>query len=186
MSAAPKFPSDLGYAGLRMTADEFFALGETQDRYELIDGVVVMSPSATPRHWRVVRHLTQALELWNPAAEYFVEIDVRLGGRLVYCPDLTVYAPGRLAEVPERLTEAPDLVVEVLSPGNKATDLITKRADYERFGVREYWVFEAAGVLARAWRREGGAFVEHASDLGVLRSAALPGLTIDLAAFAGL
>src|SRR5256885_1453627 len=51
MSALPKpLGSDIGYAGLRMTADDYLGLGETQERYELINGVVFMSPSPTPRH----------------------------------------------------------------------------------------------------------------------------------------
>ena len=42
------------YYGLRMSAGEYLALGETQIRYELIDGVVVMSPSPTAQHQQLI------------------------------------------------------------------------------------------------------------------------------------
>jgi Uma2 family endonuclease len=184
MSAAPKyqpkFPSDLGYAGLRMTADEFFGLGETTERYELIDGVVIMSPSPTPTHWKIVRLLIRALEAWDQSAELFAEIDLRLGPNVVYRPDLSVYAPGRLKSVPRRLETAPDLVVEVLSPDSKAIDLITKRADYEAFGVGEYWVFDPKLGTVRAWKCEDGKFVENPQAGLLLQSSTLRGFAFDL------
>ncbi len=180
MSAAPKYPSDLGYAGLRMTAEEFFGLGETRERYELIDGVVVMSPSPIPLHQVIIRLLMRGLDAWNRSAEYFHDTDVRLSPQIVYCPDLSVYLPGKLQRIPRRLETPPDLIVEVLSPSNKATDLITKRADYERFGVGEYWVIDPADGSIRAWKREGSRFVDHAVSGMTLRSAALAGFSVDL------
>src|SRR2546421_10095414 len=158
MSAAPKYPSDMGYSGLRMTAEEFFRLGETPERYELIDGVVVMSPSPTMRH-QTILHLIQAqAEEWrqaNPGSRVTPGIDIRFGKHLVYCPDLVVYAPGRISGLPDRPDIPPDLAIELLSPGSKGIDLITKRKDYERFGVREYWVIDPADASARIWRRQG-------------------------------
>ncbi len=180
MSAAPKHPSNVGYTGLRMTADEFFGIGETRARYELIDGVVVMSPSPTPIHWAIVRLLLRGLEEWNTQAEIFADIDVRLRKDLVYRPDLSVYRPGRFAQIPMRLDTPPDLIVEVLSPDNKATDLITKKADYERFGVGEYWVIDPADGSTRAWVRDEGKFVDHPRVGQTLASSALEGFVFDL------
>ena len=37
---------------------------------------------------------------------------------------------------------APDLIVGVLSPSNKNADIIKKKAVYEQFGVREYFIVE--------------------------------------------
>ncbi len=34
------------------------------------------------------------------------------------------------------------MIVEVISPGNRAHDLSTKRLLYERGGVREYWLVD--------------------------------------------
>ncbi len=185
MSAAPRFPIDLGYAGLRMTADEYLALGETQERYQLIDGVVTMSPKPTPLHQGLIVQIIFHLETFaraNPGVLVFPDTDVRFGPHLVYEPDISVYRTGRLTGVPRRLTEAPDLIVEVLSPGSKALDLITKRSDYERFGVGEYWVIDPATGGVRCWRRQGVQFVEAAADGESLASTAIPGFVLDLGA----
>jgi Uma2 family endonuclease len=183
MSAVPRHPADTEYFGLRMTADEYLALGETRDRYELIDGVVVMSPSPTPRHQKVARLLLREIERYadaRPACEVFYEIDLRLSDTTVYRPDIVVYAPGRLERLPERLAEAPDLVVEVLSVGTRALDLSTKRADYARFGVAEYWVIDPVALVATVHRRAGSGYAETGIGSGRLASAALPGLSVDL------
>jgi Uma2 family endonuclease len=187
MSALPRGPRDIGYAGLRMTADEYLALGETRERYELIDGIVVMSPSPSTRHQKLIRliwkQIERALES-HPGAEVFHDTDLRIGPVLVYQPDLMCYLPGRFASFPERLAVPPDLVVEVLSPSNKPLDLITKRADYERFGVGEYWIVDPDTLECRQLVRSGERFTEAAAGME-LNCRSIPGLSVDLAAIRG-
>src|SRR5207248_98420 len=132
MSAAPRYPRDIGYNGLRMTADEYLALGETPERYELIDGVVVMSPSPFPDHSEIAIEITFQLKQFARSGgkvRTFADTDVRLTSGKVYRPDVWVYRAERLASKVEHLTTPPDLAVEILSPSSKPLDLITKRDD---------------------------------------------------------
>lgn len=186
MSAAPRYPHDVGFAGLRMTADEFFALGETPERYELIDGVVVVSPTPALRHQVLIRYLLREIETTPTGRDAMVvlDCDLRLSRGSVYRPDLLIYAPGRLTDLPERLTLPPDLIVEVLSPGSKPLDLITKRDDYDAFGVGEYWAVDPVGVTARVWRRatsSGTRMLEAGVESDALECGSLPGLRVSLA-----
>lgn len=41
------------FAGFRLSAEEFYELPDDSSRYELVNGVVVMSPSPTPAHQKV-------------------------------------------------------------------------------------------------------------------------------------
>ena len=151
MSAAPRFPVELGYAGLTMTADEYLALGETPERYELIHGVVCMTPSPGADHGAIAVEVTSQLR--NAGFRAFADIDLRLSPETVYRPDVCAYRRERIEGRIKRLPPAPDLVVEILSPSNKALDLITKRADYERADVGEYWVVDPDTLRFRCWRR---------------------------------
>lgn len=188
MSAVPRYPSDIGYAGLKMTAEDFFSLGETAERYELIDGVVVMSPSASARHNEIAAQIVHQLLAHAGSAgaiRVFPETDVKFRGDKVYRPDISVYRRDRLPANVERLTEPPDLIVEVLSPGTKPLDLITKRDDYDAAGVAEYWAVDPATGDVRCWRQQparSGAtrLYEMPVEPDELASQALAGFTLDL------
>lgn len=185
MSALPNYPrEDVGtsHAGLRMTVAEYLSLGETPNRYELVNGVVFMSPSPSSKHQRIVRRLLAQLDAACDrlaGLEALGDYDIALAPGLVYQPDICVFAPGRFEETADH-TIVPDLAIEVLSPSSKAYDLVTKRQDYERFGVREYWVIDQDDASVRRWVREGNAFVERPVEGTRVDSAAIPGLTIDL------
>jgi Uma2 family endonuclease len=184
MSAAPRYPSDIGYNGLRMTADEYLALGETAERYELIDGVVVISPSPFPDHnevsWGIAGQLRDFARKGG-SIRVFPDTDLKLTPGKVYRPDIAVYRSDRLKGKVKLLTAPPDLAIEILSPGSKPLDLITKRDDYEQFGVGEYWAIDPADARARVWRREGVQLVEAPVVGDSVSCAALPGFTLDLA-----
>lgn len=183
MSAAPRYPADFGHAGLRMTAAEFFAIGETEERLHLVDGVVVMSPRPTLVHQKILRLLLKQLGAYldrHPGAECFPDVDWELRPNTVYSPDIACYAPGRLSVTPARLTSAPDLVIEILSPVTKAFDLTTKKDDYERCGVGEYWTIDSADARLRCYRRDAGRLAEVAITGETVESVALPGLVLHL------
>ena len=164
-----------------MTTEEFLALGETEQRLELVDGVVVVLPRPIPLHQKVAQLIMAQIEQTLPGgAELFHSTDVVLAHRLVYCPDIVVYAPGRLAGIPARLDIPPDLVVEVLSPANRRKDLVSKREDYEKHGVGEYWIIEPSGVSAIVLTRQDTRFVETTPVQDVLACAAIAGVRVDL------
>src|SRR5262249_52756965 len=138
------------------------ALGETEDRLELIDGVVWMSPSPTPLHQLISQEINVQIAIAGRGAGspwlVFLDTDVRFASKLVYRPDVSVYRRDRFLGVPARLMEPPDLVVEVLSDRSRPIDLATKRTDYERFGVGEYWIVDPETAELRCWQRTGGVF----------------------------
>jgi Uma2 family endonuclease len=166
-----------------MTADEYLALGQTQERYELIDGVVVMSPSSAPGHGEIAAQITGQLIAFSERAgiiRVFSEIDVRVSETEVVRPDICAYLTERLPQRPRRFESPPDLIVEILSPGTRAVVLITKRDDYEKFGVAEYWAVEPADGRVRCWQRRGVHLVEAVVQGDSLPCEAIPGFVLDL------
>lgn len=183
MSAARSQITEYGYAGLRMSAEDFFGLGEAQERFELIDGVVLMSPSPRPRHAKVIQEILKQLGRFEDAGgsvDIYIETDLHIDDFSVFRPDICAYATKPPERIPDRLTAPPGLVVEVLSPGTEALDLITKRDEYERRGIEEYWVIDPANARVRAWRRERGRFIETLVEGDVLVSSAIAGFALDL------
>lgn len=138
---------------LRLTAEEYLQadLPEGQ-RYELVDGVVQMSPTPDMDHADSVDALLEALYEYrraHPGA--FVRATTRASVAIpeeetVREPDLAVYRewgePGQGWVA--WLKFVPILVAEVVSPGQAARDYRDKRDDYWRAGVREYWVIDPA------------------------------------------
>lgn len=182
MSAVPRQPEGGRYAGLRMTADAYFALGETDERYELIDGVVCMSPRPGARHqvilWAIMEQVGEFTK--RSGGRCFGEVDLVLGPGLVYTPDVMCFAAQRIRGFPARIDVPPDLVIEILSPSNRDFDLTRKRDDYARFGVREYWTVDSSDVRARCFRLSDGRFEERQLAGDTLSSETLGGLVVDL------
>jgi Uma2 family endonuclease len=98
-------------------------------------------------------------------------------------PDLSVICdPAKLDESGCR--GAPDWIVEVLSPGTASYDHITKRALYERAGVREYWLIHPTDGIATIYQRQApGRFgpAEIIELTGQTAVGILPGIVIDWA-----
>jgi Uma2 family endonuclease len=104
---APRIPL---YDGVRATADEYFALPDDSFQYELIDGVMLTSPSPMPLHQRIAAEIFFQLELFlrsNPVGLVFPETDVRLTQKLVYRPEMVFVRRENLARVAPRIDFPP-------------------------------------------------------------------------------
>ncbi|MEI9911018.1 MAG: Uma2 family endonuclease [Bacteroidota bacterium] len=64
----------------------------------------------------------------------------------------------------------PDLIIEVLSPGNIDHDKVTKKAAYEKFGVKEYFIVDPATKVTFTWYLTGKKYVKQLSVKGKIKS----------------
>lgn len=171
-----------------MEAEEYFQLPDDGHDYELIDGVVCRSPSPKPIHQKVIARLAAQIVRYieeNPVGEVFVELDVHLGSGpngtdLVYRPDIIFVRQERVAESCDRIEGAPDLVVEVISPESRRYDHETKKNDYERCGILEYWLIDPQREIMIFYRLQGSCFAQITPTGEAFRSEAIPGFILDL------
>jgi Uma2 family endonuclease len=108
-------------------------------KYELVDGVLTVSPAPLIPHQVVVLELAVVLNGVLPDDLAIVPgPGVRMSEITELIPDLVVVGREELAG--PRLTEPPRLVVEIRSRSTAVFDMNTKKAVYERFGIASYWV----------------------------------------------
>jgi Uma2 family endonuclease len=131
----------------QVTADQYATWTEEQCvGIEIVDGMVVVSPSASKRHNRLARLLANALDAaagpeWNADTDFDVRLtDVPLNNRR---PDVTVYRAETIDVSPTR-PEHVLLGAEVVSPGSETTDRIVKADQYAKAGIPFYWRVEQA------------------------------------------
>ncbi|MGI8648460.1 MAG: Uma2 family endonuclease [Mycobacteriales bacterium] len=129
-------------------------------QYELIDGVLIVSPAPIPLHQRAVGKLFTVLNSGCPPEleVFFAPLDFQPNFRTSVQPDVLVVRVADLGE--KNLTVAPLLAVEVLSPSTRRKDLVLKRSVYQDAGVAAYWVFDPDEPSFRAWELREGQYTE--------------------------
>lgn len=155
-----------GPRGAGLTRADLEAMPDDGHRYELLDGVLAVSPSPRPLHQRVVLRLSIALEHGCPPGFEVLPapVDVVLSERTVIIPDVVV---GRRGDFTDRaLVGPPVLAVEVLSPRTRKVDLEVKRRLLEEAGCLNYWIVDpdAPMVICLALRADG--YLETARPRG--------------------
>jgi Uma2 family endonuclease len=126
-------------AGRPFTVAELDRMPDDGRRYELLDGVLIVSPRPTTVHQLVAGRLHGVLSGACPDDLCVVpEPAVELGQQTEFDPDLVVVRMDQIGGA--KFTEPPLLVVEIRSPSTALVDLNRKRAAYERFGVPSYWI----------------------------------------------
>ena len=72
--------------------------------------------------------------------------DHALSDKVVVQPDVFVVCDRKKLSDGKTCKGAPDFVIEVVSDGSVKKDFVVKRAQYEKAGVREYWVIDQEEV----------------------------------------
>jgi Uma2 family endonuclease len=153
---------------------------------EWVDGTVIFMSPGSERHSLLTRFLSSVLQGYAEAhglgQVYVPAFAMRLGDRRSGRePDVFFVAGENRHRVREGFVDgAADLVVEIVSPESRFRDRSEKFAEYERGGVREYWIIDPDLRTADCFRLAEGRFQPVAlGDPPVIRSEVMPGLWID-------
>lgn len=130
--------------GEAFTVDDLERMPDDGHRYELLDGVLVVTPAPDIWHQEVVLALALQLRTTCPPELHVViaPFEWRRGRGTALQPDLLVARRGDLLEHGRYLAAAPVLAVEVLSPSTRRIDRLTKLSAYEEAGVGSYWLVD--------------------------------------------
>lgn len=167
------------------TLEDLLDLPRDGRRYEVVDGVLLVSPRETLFNGRVATRLFRQLDRQVPPGfEAVLDTYLRLGtdGRI---PDVGIV----VADVPvprRQIGHAPEhyvLAVEVVSPWSRKNDRFFKPMEYAAAGVAAYWRVETEpAVVLHVHRLVDGRY-EWVQEVGGIGQVQVPfPMTIDVPA----
>ena len=145
MESAEEYKSTGG-----VTYEQFLELTEaSEQRFELIDGIIYNLASPSFRHQHAVHEIHGAFYNWfkgksctpltSPFDITFLKDENNVS---VVQPDIVVICDQENRDDRDRYKGIPTLVVEVLSPSTRSKDLTKKLDLYMQSGVKEYWIVD--------------------------------------------
>lgn len=181
---------EAGGSQRRLTYADFRRFPNDGQRHELINGEHAVTPSPILRHQELSVRLVIALGAFletNPIASVFhAPFDCVFSFFDIVEPDLLVVTNDQREILTKRnVRGAPALVVEILSERSSSRDQRSKRALYERVGVREYWIVDPDNNCVSVYRLEKPGRFRFPETLAAatadsLTTPLLPGFALDL------
>jgi Uma2 family endonuclease len=139
----------------RYTVDEVLAFPDDGNRYELVDGELLVTPAPSPKHQLVVTRLCAWLEQYLARHPGIAQVlvspaDLSWDREKLVQPDLFVVP---VTEVSNRWKTFQTLLlaVEIISPSSARGDRLVKRRLYQRRGVATYWIVDPDARLVEVW-----------------------------------
>jgi Uma2 family endonuclease len=124
----------------------------TDNRYELVDGELLLMNPPAKRHFNIIRFLVRLFEDEISRQKLDIEvmsgIGVRTGLNSSRIPDISLVEGEEWRNLPDdasAVIETPLLLaVEVVSPGKeqRERDYTQKVAEYQDAGIKEYWIVD--------------------------------------------
>ena len=124
-----------------LTVEDMEHMPDDEFRYELDDGVLIVSPAPSTLHQLAVTRLAVILSTACPSdLVVLAGVGVNISKFQHRVPDVAVVRAGSLRTVFQETP--PELVVEVASPRTRLYDQNRKKAVYQGFGISAYWIVE--------------------------------------------
>ncbi len=170
------------------TVEMLDALPDDGKRYEVIDGVLFVTPAPAKVHQRAIGELYLLLAPYAKPVGIevlFAPSAVRWSARREVQPDLFAAPLVPDASPAERFTDAAALLlaVEALSPRTRRTDRTVKRDLYQNENVPEYWIIDTTARSIDRWTPPSATADRLTSQLIWQPVAEFPPLIIDLPAY---
>jgi Uma2 family endonuclease len=125
---------------------------DTDNRYELVDGVLVVMNPPAKRHFQISRLLVKLFEDFISRQkidiEVFAGIGVKTGANKARIPDVSIIDGEVWRSIPDDVSAVVRvplmLTVEIVSPGAEQIDrdYIEKAIEYRETGIPEYWIVD--------------------------------------------
>src|SRR5439155_1800643 len=147
----------------KFTYEDLQLIPPDRNRYEIIDGELLVSPSPDTLHQTILLNLAGELRLHvrkHRLGRVFVALyDVVFSSSTVLEPDVMFVSHARLNIIGKKnLSSAPDLAVEVLSASTAQVDREGKSKQYARHGVPELWLIDPESQTVEMFRLEQGEY----------------------------
>ena len=137
------------------TAEMVRALPEDGNRYEVVWGELLVSPSPRQVHQRIVFRLARAVADYCDAhglGESMISpADISWSADTLVQPDVFVIAPEESGGDDWRRVRTLRLVIEVLSPSTARHDRFQKRKLYQASGVGTLWLVDVEREIVEVW-----------------------------------
>jgi Uma2 family endonuclease len=147
------------HAESMLTVVDLELMPDDLNRYELVEGEILVSRSPGLTHQDVLANLLTILINHlqiHPEGKAYLNPGVILDNHNSVIPDLAFVSGSRLKEIAsgKHITGAPDLVIEIVSPGNENArrDRVLKRKVYGAYGVQEYWIVDPLDKCVEIYR----------------------------------
>ena len=147
-------------AATNLTYQDYLNM-DGDERYELIDGELILIPSPNQAHQTSSISLGSAMHIFSKANGLGIVLlapfDVLLSDTDVVQPDI-LFASNARAHIrtPDNIQGAPDLVVEITSPSSAIRDWREKMDLYAKHGVKEYWIVDPENRIVWLTLPRGG------------------------------
>jgi Uma2 family endonuclease len=168
-----------------LTVENYKLLPESGPRYQLIQGDLYMAPAPNRFHQEISRNLQFELHSYlkrNPIGKLFdAPFDVYLDEINVFQPDIIIVLNDRLGILTEQGADgAPEIVIEILSPKTRRLDLVNKKLEYARAGVKELWIIdpEPRAIMIHQFATDGVEKIRQVNEEDTLSTDLLPGFNL--------
>lgn len=165
----------------RYTLDEFIAMKKDEHTtYELIDGIVMMSPRPAAKHQTVSGNLYAELRtaLRQKNCSVIQEIDFIMNGQN-FVPDLMISCGDKFEG--SHHSKVPQIIIEIISPSSVSRDCFVKRYKYQQLGIPEYWIVSPEEACIDVLCLKDDSHTNYCvKNNPILTSCTIPNLCIDL------
>ncbi|WP_166355067.1 Uma2 family endonuclease [Phytoactinopolyspora limicola] len=148
------------------TVDDLHQLPDDGLQYELLDGMLLVTPAPIPLHQGVLGELYKTIDRSCPShlKTFVAPLDWQPDHRTSLQPDVLVVARADIGQ--RNITEPLVLAVEVLSPSTRRKDRVLKFSKYADAGVTSYWIVDPTAPSVDAYQLVGGKYVDAGHATG--------------------
>ena len=146
------------------SVDDYLSL-ETNHLVEYANGHVEVLPMPSPKHQDIVfflqRMIWSFITIRKLGKVLSAPLPIELWPKKFREPDIIFITAEKLAHQDQTHWREVDLVMEVVSPDNPQRDYKTKREEYARAGIPEYWIVDPQKQLITVLELQGKRYHEH-------------------------